>query len=113
MIAVNVDDAYDGPRLTQQFLHDVVVLLRPVPALFQAPAVHDIADEIDRLGIVDPQEIKKQIRLTALGAKVEVRHEHCADFAIRGSSIHGRHETWLHISHVTGERTRDQAFQSA
>ena len=50
VVAGDVDDARALARLAQQLLHDVVVRLRPVPALLQPPAVDDVADEIDRLG---------------------------------------------------------------
>jgi hypothetical protein len=42
----------------QQLLHDIVVRLRPVPVRPQSPAVDDIADQINGVGIVMAQKIQ-------------------------------------------------------
>ena len=52
MVAGDVGDAGALARLAQQFLHDVIVALRPVPAPPQPPAIDDIADEVDDVSIV-------------------------------------------------------------
>ncbi len=59
VIAGNVDDAGALAALAQKLLDDVVVLLRPVPAALQAPAIDDIADQVERLGVVIAQEVEK------------------------------------------------------
>jgi len=41
-------------------LDDIVVGLRPVPRFLQAPAVDDIADQINRVCIVTTQEIEEE-----------------------------------------------------
>ena len=46
--------------------------LRPMPALAQLPAVDDVADEIDRVGVVVPEKIKKKMRLGCFRAKVQI-----------------------------------------
>ena len=46
-----------GSGLFQQQLRQRVVLDRPVPRLRQAPAVDDVADQIDHVGIVPAQEV--------------------------------------------------------
>ena len=79
VIARNIDDARSLAALAQQFLDDVVVLLRPVPAAPQPPAVDDVADEVDRLGVVTAQEIEEQPRLTALATEVDVGEEEGAE----------------------------------
>ncbi len=72
MIARQVDDARALARLAQQLLHDVVVVLRPVPARAQLPAVDDIADQIDRVGVVIAQEIEKLLGLAAARAEMHI-----------------------------------------
>ena len=52
VIAGNEDHAGAFADLAQQFLHDVVVGLWPVPAGFQPPAVDDVADEEKLLGLL-------------------------------------------------------------
>ena len=52
VVARHVDDLGALARLAQHLLHEVVVRLRPVPARLQRPAVDDIADEIDGVGVV-------------------------------------------------------------
>jgi len=47
-------------------------LLRPVPAALQPPAVDDIADEVDLLGIVIAEEIEQQPGLAAAAAEMNV-----------------------------------------
>ena len=61
VIARHEDHARAVPDLAQQLLDDVVVLLRPVPARAQAPAVDDVADEKDRVGVVVTQEVEDQL----------------------------------------------------
>ena len=46
--------------------------LRPVPAGFQLPAVDDVADEIDRVGLEVAQEGEKPFRLARLGPQMYV-----------------------------------------
>ena len=52
--------------------------LRPVPAPPEPPAVNDITDEKDRLGIVPPEEIEQHLRLTSTGAEMDVGDKYCA-----------------------------------
>jgi hypothetical protein len=65
VIAREIDDARALAALAQQLLHHVIVRLRPVPALLQPPAIDDIADQIDRVGIVKPHEIEQKMRLAS------------------------------------------------
>ena len=51
VIAGDVDDLRALARRAQHLLHDVVVRLRPVPALLQLPAVEDVADQVERVGL--------------------------------------------------------------
>ena len=75
VIAGHVDDSRALARLAQQLLDDVVVRLRPIPARSQLPAVDDVADEIDRLGIVVPQEVEQEISLATARAEMHVGDE--------------------------------------
>src|ERR1044071_9254330 len=47
--------------------------------------VDDIADEVDRVGVVKSQKVEKELGLTALGAKMDVGQEQCPDTAILGA----------------------------
>ena len=46
VVAGHIDDLGAFARLPQDFLHHVVVGLRPVPGPFQPPTVDDVADQI-------------------------------------------------------------------
>lgn len=73
VIAGDVDDARPLARLAQELLHhDVVMALRPIPGRFQRPAVEDIADEVDRVGVVTPQKVRETLGLAASGSKMNI-----------------------------------------
>ena len=72
MIARYVDDTRALARLAQKLLHDVVVMLRPVPAGLQLPAVDDVADEVDRVGVMVAEEVEQAIGLAAARAEMNV-----------------------------------------
>src|SRR5204863_1952434 len=59
VIARHIDDARALARLAQELLYDVIVRLRPVPSAAQGPAVDDVADEKNRLGIIFAQEVEE------------------------------------------------------
>jgi len=44
MVAGQIDDSRALARLAQEFLHDVIMVLRPKPAGAQLPAIDDVAD---------------------------------------------------------------------
>ena len=75
VIAGDVDDARALARLAQHLLHKIIVGLRPVPAGFQRPAIDDVADQIDRLGIVGAEKIQQPVGLRAAGAQVDIGDE--------------------------------------
>ena len=87
MIARHIDDARALARLAQELLHHVVVRLRPVPARAQLPAVDDVADEIDRLGVVPAQEVEQPLGLAAARAEMHVGDEQCAEACAALSSV--------------------------
>ena len=72
MIARDVDDPRALADLAQNLLDDVVVRLRPVPGFLQAPAVDDVADQIDRLRFGVAQEVEQKLGLAAAGAEMQV-----------------------------------------
>ena len=72
VVARQIDDAGALARLAQKLLHDVVMLLRPEPAGPQLPAVDDIADQIDGVGVVVAQEIEKMPGLTTACAEMHI-----------------------------------------
>src|SRR6202043_605382 len=72
MVAGHVDDARALARLAQKLLHHVVVVLRPVPAGFQLPAIDDIADQINGVGVVVAQEIEEAVSLATARAEMHI-----------------------------------------
>ena len=60
--------------LAKQFLDDVVMFLRPVKALFQLPAIDDVADKIQRLASRVFQEMEQRLGTSAMAAKMCVRN---------------------------------------
>ncbi len=81
VIAGDIGDVGALARLAQQFLHDVIVALRPVPAPPQPPAINDITDQIDDIGIVIAQEIDQEFGLRRLRAEMDVGNEHATESA--------------------------------
>jgi hypothetical protein len=75
VIARHIDDARAFARLAQKFLHHVVVALRPAPSGLELPAIDDVADEVDHLGIVVTEKVEQAAGLTTLCAKVHVGDE--------------------------------------
>ncbi len=73
VVAWNEHHPRAAPDLAKQFLNDVVVRLRPVPARAKAPAVDDVADQVDRVGLDMAQHIQDKMRLAATRAQVQVR----------------------------------------
>ena len=72
VIARHIDDLGALARLAQHLLHEVVVRLRPVPVRSQRPAVDDIADEIDGIGVVAAEEVEQSVGLRAAGSEMDV-----------------------------------------
>ncbi len=73
VIAGHVDDLGALARLAQHLLHEVVVRLRPVPVGFQRPAIDDITDEVDGVGIMDAEEVQQPFGLRSACTEVDVR----------------------------------------
>ena len=65
VIAGQVDHLGAARRAPQQPVQDLVVLVRPEPALAQAPAVDDVTDQVQILRFDMVQEIEEAIGLAA------------------------------------------------
>ena len=68
VVAGDIDHLGALARLAQYFLREVVVRLRPVPAGPQRPAVDDIADEVDGVGVMAAQKSSNR-RLASRGPR--------------------------------------------
>ena len=90
VIAGDVDDACAFARLAQQFLHHVVVRLRPVPTRPQRPTVDDIAHEVDGVGFVPAEEIEQSLGLAAPHAEMHIGEKQRPEAARLDSYSHVR-----------------------
>src|SRR5688572_4647795 len=91
---VMVSRQIDHPRafsgLAENCLGHVVMGLRPVPISLQPPAVDDVADQVDRLGLMMGQEVLQELCLAAAGAEMHVGDEkrsHVADLRLRNHGL--------------------------
>src|ERR1700730_10299294 len=75
MIARHVDHAGALARLAQQLLHHVVIGLRPVPGRTQPPAIDNVADQINGIGVMKAEEVEKKLRLASAGAEMNIGDE--------------------------------------
>ena len=65
--------------------------------LLQPPAVDDVADQIDRLGVVVAQEIEKQLGLAAAAAEMDVGDEERPEVSGRRPIKHRHHHAVLKL----------------
>ncbi len=72
VVARHIDHARSLARAAQEFLHHIVVRLRPVPATAQLPAVQNVANQIQRVRFVVLQEIEQELGLATGRAEVDV-----------------------------------------
>ena len=58
MVTGDIDDLCSATRLAEQFLDNIIMLLRPIPALFQLPAINHVTDKIHgfTFGMLDEME---------------------------------------------------------
>ena len=75
MVAGNEHHPGAASHLAQQFLDDVVMRLRPVPAGAEAPAIDDVSDKVDSVGLHIPQHIQNKMGLAAARAQMQIRQE--------------------------------------
>ena len=58
-----------------------------MPARAQLPAVDNIADQIDRLGLVATQEVKEAVGLATARAEVNIRDKESTEPTRTGSNV--------------------------
>ena len=85
MISGNEDDARAMPDLAQKFLQDVVMRLRPMRSAPDFPEIDDIADEVDRVGFDDAQEVEQGLGLRRARPQMHVGDEQRAKVLIAAS----------------------------
>ena len=88
VIAGDVNDFCTLADAAKHLLHEVVMRLRPIPVRLQRPAVDDIADQIDGVGIVDAEEVEKAVGLRAAGSEMDVGDEEGAKVAFGSAFAH-------------------------
>src|SRR3984957_17748094 len=88
VIAGNVDDLGALARLAQHFLHEVVMRLRPVPVGSQRPAVDNVADEIDGIGVMAAEEVQQSVGLRAAGSEMDIGDKQSAKAPFRQLVTH-------------------------
>lgn len=74
MVARHIDNSSAFARLAQNFLNDVVVGLRPIPSTLHAPAINDIADQVQIFAFGVFQKIEQKIGLAPFGAQMDIRN---------------------------------------
>jgi hypothetical protein len=62
----------------------------PVPGAGQAPAIHDVADKIEEIAVIVPEEIQQQVCLAASCSQVNVRDPDAAMTALLTGTDHDR-----------------------
>src|SRR5262245_42621054 len=72
VVSGNVDETRSLACFAKKLLDDVIVSLAPVPFALHAPAVDDIADEVEifRLGMLE--KIEQQVRLRTARTEMNV-----------------------------------------
>ncbi len=99
MIARDIDHARLLTALSQQFLDQNIVIIVPMPLRLQLPAIDDIADKVEIVGIVVFQEFEEKIGAGMFCAEVEVGEPDCAivhviQFTASRSSLGGEWVTF-------------------
>lgn len=93
VIAGKIDDAGAFAGLPEQLLHHIIVMLRPVPSGAQLPAVDDVPDQVNSVGVVIAQEIEQTAGLATACTEVNVGNEERAE---SDSAVLKFHESCLH-----------------
>ena len=73
VVAGDIDHPRALARLAQDFLDDIVMLLRPVNRAAQLPDIDQIADDVERFEFVVAEKIEKHGGIGATRAQVDVR----------------------------------------
>src|SRR6202521_2014474 len=88
VIAGDVDDLGTLARLAQHLLYEIIVRLRPVPVGSQRPAVDDIADEIDGIGVVAAKKVEQSVGLRTAGSEMYIGDKQSAAAPFRQLFTH-------------------------
>ena len=72
VIAGNEDDLRSLAGLAKKLLQHVIMRLQPQGVSPDPPKIDDVADEIDRVGIVVAEKIEKSFGLACPRAKMEI-----------------------------------------
>src|SRR6185437_9738125 len=73
MVSRHVNDFRALARLAKHLLDDVVMRLRPVPGAPEPPAIDDVPDEVEILGLGMAEEIEQELRFAPARAEMDVR----------------------------------------
>ena len=65
MVTGDINYASSFPGLAQDFLDDVVVLLRPINSTAQRPDIDQIADDVERVEVIFAKEIEQRCSIAA------------------------------------------------
>ena len=83
MVAGNVNHPRTAMRHFQEPPDDFIMLVWPIPALTQAPAIDDVTYEIQCFTFDRVQKITEQSGLATGCAKVHVGYPYCTKFHLR------------------------------
>ena len=109
VVAGDVDDVGALARLAHDLLDDIVVRLRPVPPALQAPAIDNVADQVQSLALVPSQEIEQHLGLATTRAQMDIGQE---DRAMAGRLVtlyHGHVDKTRPAQNLLGAIARDAA----
>ena len=81
VIARQHNDTRAARRLVEQILDELVVDRRPVPGARQPPAIDDVADQIDRVGLMVAEEVDQLADTGRTHAEMHVAEEQRPDMA--------------------------------
>jgi hypothetical protein len=87
VITRNENDPRSLAGFAKKLLQHIIMRLQPKWAPPDAPEIDDIADEIDCIGVVVAQEIKKGFRLTCPCAQMQIRDEKGPELALHNCSM--------------------------
>ena len=62
----------------EQFLHDVIMRLRPVMFPAQPPQIHHVADKAQLVAFRDAQKLQQSRRVTTARAQMQIRNPDCS-----------------------------------
>ena len=79
MVARDKQHLASFARAAQQFLHYIVVCLRPEPAPAKLPSVHNVTHQVEVLAGVDFKKFQQGVRLATRCTQVNVRNKNSSN----------------------------------